>query len=238
MTLTLPSLSNFRDVAGLPAGDSQTRPHVLYRSDSLASLTDSDAHTLARGPVGFVVDMRSTSETVAMPGWPTDAPHPRLVPMPMLDGSMQSLAELPSLEAIYRDLLAGAGEQFARVAALVADGPEGVLVHCSAGKDRTGVSVALILLAVGVNRDAVLDDYAQSSVNLDGEWHARMLTGMAHMGVEHTPQMDALMIGTDPTGLDRVIREVEISYGSAMGYLRAHGLTEAQAGSLRERLVG
>lgn len=238
MLLTLPSLSNFRDVAGLPAGADETLPGVLYRSDSLTALTDDDVEVLARGPVGFVVDMRSASEAAAMPGWSADAPHPRLVSMPMLEGSMENLSTLPSLEVIYRSLLAGAGEQFARVAALVADGPDGVLVHCSAGKDRTGVAVALILLAVGVDRDAVLADYAQSSVNLGGEWHARMLAGLARMGVEHTPQMDALMIGTDPQGLDRVIGEVETRHGSAMGYLRAHGLTEGQAVRLRGRLVG
>ncbi|ROS73362.1 tyrosine-protein phosphatase [Cellulomonas sp. PhB143] len=236
--LVLDGLSNLRDVGGIPTPRGPVRHGVLLRSDSLASLTAAGRAALASGPVGYVVDMRSRGETEAMPGWPADAPHPRLVPLPMLEGSVQQLTTLPSLESIYRDLLAGAGEGFARTAALVAEGPEAVLVHCTAGKDRTGVATALVLLAVDADRDAVLTDYAASTGNLGGAWRDRMVAGIQRMGVELTPQVEALLVGTDPEGLDRVLGEVEAEHGSVLGYLRAHGLTDAQASALRERLVG
>ncbi|GII99698.1 protein-tyrosine phosphatase [Sediminihabitans luteus] len=237
-TFLLDGLANLRDVGGIPAGDRTIRPGVLYRADSLAALTPAGRAQLAASSIGAVVDMRSSTEVLASPGWAPDAPHPRLHPMPMLEGAVQQLATMPTLEGVYRDLLQGAGEQFVQVARLVVEtAPEGVLVHCTAGKDRTGVATALLLLAVGADREAVLADYALSSDNLDGPWMERTSAAVRAAGAELTPALVELLGGTDPVGLDRVLAEVEEQHGSVLGYLRAHGLTDAEAEGLQERLL-
>ncbi|MFP3381581.1 tyrosine-protein phosphatase, partial [Bacillus sp. SIMBA_069] len=75
------------------------------------------------------------------------------------------------------------GTQLATAVRLIADsGEDPVLVHCTAGKDRTGLVVALALLAAGVDREDVVADYAQTADNLAGPWADAMLERMRAAG--------------------------------------------------------
>ena len=110
-------------------------------------------------------------------------------------------------------------------------------MHCTAGKDRTGVAVAVILDAVGAERDAVIDDYAQSERNLAGPWADRMLAGIEQMGAPLTPEVRELVTGTPPAAMAQAFAWIDERGGSA-DYLRSGGLTEAELDGLRARLAG
>ncbi len=112
-----------------------------------------------------------------------------------------------------------------------------MLVHCTAGKDRTGVAVALLLDAVGAERDAVIADYSASEANLAGAWAARMFAMIDAMGVPRTPELDALIAATPPAAIEEALAWVEREYGGSAAYLRAGGLTEHELGALRSRLT-
>ena len=250
---------NFRDVGGIRLGSGgTTRPGVLYRSDALAGLTETGLGQLAATPIGVVVDFRTDAERAAAPDrLPVSRPF-RSVPLSILEGALtgaasdaasghaapeaveRMLASLPTLGELYTGMLAHGAEAFADVARLVADSedaaPTAVLVHCTAGKDRTGVAVALLLDAVGARRDAIVADYASSAANLGGDWAERMLTGLDAMGVPRLPAIVELVTASPPGAIESALAWVDARGGST-AYLREGGLDEAALERLRARLA-
>lgn len=155
----------------------------------------------------------------------------------------QALAQLPGVGALYVSMLTHGGDAFAELARLVA-APDAasadataVLVHCTAGKDRTGVAIALLLDAVGADRAAVIADYASSEANLAGAWAERMFAMISAMGVPRTPELDALVAGTPAAAIAEALDWVEREHGGSAAYLRAHGLTDTELTALRRRLI-
>jgi protein-tyrosine phosphatase len=172
----------------------------------------------------------------------------------------QILATLPRLGELYVQMLEHGATSFAEAARRIAApgpseaprsapalGAEGagavgghgsaVLIHCTAGKDRTGVAVALVLDAVGVDRNAVIADYAVSERNLAGPWADRMLAGIEQMGAPLTPEIRELVTGTPPTAIAQALSWID-EHGGSAAYLRSGGLTGAELDALRTRLAG
>ena len=159
------------------------------------------------------------------------------------------LASLPRLGELYVQMLEHGASAFAEAARKVAapelrENPAGadtdayaVLVHCTAGKDRTGVAVALMLEAVGTDRDAVISDYAVSEPNLAGPWADRMLAGIEQMGAPLTPEIRELMTGTPPAAIEQALTWID-EHGGSAAYLQSGGLTDTELDALRVRLAG
>ena len=242
--MTIDSVANFRGVAGLPVtGGGVTTDGVLYRSGALAGLSDADAETLRDLGVRTVIDLRTPAERAQAPNrLPGDA---RCLELPLLEGSMSpevfhaldnDLTRLPTLADLYTDMLADGGAVFAEVARTVARADGAVLVHCTAGKDRTGVASALLLDAVGTGRDAVVANYAESGSHLSGAWAERMLAGLAHTGIPATPEILALAASSPTEAIAAVLDHLDAD-GGASAYLRRHGVTDADLDLLREKLV-
>ncbi|WP_345470951.1 tyrosine-protein phosphatase [Glutamicibacter ectropisis] len=239
-TLSLDGLVNFRDLGGITTAHGTIRPGVLFRSESVSDLSATGRQDLASGSIRTVIDLRSEAEVQRAPGLATDSLTPRLVALPLLDGAMPtSVTQLPTLETIYQQLVTESGAAFARAAGTVADAEGGVLIHCTAGKDRTGLAVALTLLAVGADLDQVRADYIVSSQHLAGAWAERMLAGARAHGVE-IPDTEAareLIFGTSQNAFDAAMDRVYEGFGSAQGYLLRHGLLDDQLERLAVRLV-
>lgn len=154
---------NFRDIGGYPvAGGGMTRWRAVYRSDSLHYLTDGDLAAFDALDVKAVYDLRRAAETARFPG-PRD--HVRLE-IPGGDLARWPAASLQTrrdgeqwLATDYRSMLTRAAPAFGRLFARLADARTlPAVVHCLAGKDRTGMVIALLLTALGANRGTVLDD--------------------------------------------------------------------------------
>ncbi|MGM7699197.1 tyrosine-protein phosphatase [Microbacterium sp. A84] len=260
-------LYNFRDTGGMPLqGGGVTRSGVLFRSDALASLTPSGLDALAATDIGVIVDFRTLSErTVAPDRIPASRPI-RVIELPILQGAMADMAqqlvpndsspaspaapaapaapasfEVPTLGDLYTGMLEQSATAFVQVARLIAASndasPSAVLVHCTAGKDRTGLTTALMLDAAGVERGAVVDDYAISQENLAGPWADAMIHMVTSYGVELTPALRALVTGTPPEAIEQALTWVDDRDGDSAGYLRSAGLTADELSMLRARLA-
>ena len=154
----------------------------------------------------------------------------------------QAMASIPTLGEMYLGMLQHGASAFAEVARLVAassdDAPTAVLVHCTAGKDRTGVATALLLDAVGAERAAVVADYASSEQNLAGPWADTILQALTSAGLPVTPALRTLATGTPPEAIETAFAWLDSTYDGAAGYLLSGGLTDAELAALRTRLAG
>jgi protein tyrosine/serine phosphatase len=155
---------NFRDVGGYETADGRTvRWKRLYRSDGLAGLTEEDLVVL--GPLGVVtmIDLRSHDELAETGPSPLAAAGARHHHLPFLPEATapRDYSQLPPLAELYVQMLErGAPTIKAVFDALTDDATYPAVVHCAAGKDRTGVTVALVLRTLGVTDDVIATDYA------------------------------------------------------------------------------
>lgn len=251
------ALANVRDTGGTPLrSGGVTRSGVLYRSAALDRLTAADLERLTASPIGVVVDLRTPTERTLGPDLLPTARPVRLIELPVLQGAIAEMAgralqadpeaiqaalqQLPSLAELYLGMLHGSAPEFAQIARLVAAStdaaPTAVLVHCTAGKDRTGVAIAVLLDAVGADRAAIVADYARSQDHLAGAWADRMRAMVQQMGVPLTPQIDGLLTQTPPAAIEQAFAWIDAQGGSAE-YLRSGGLTEGALDALRARLT-
>lgn len=239
-TLTLDGLVNFRDLGGIPVAGGTTRHGVLYRAESLSDLSEDGRRALTASDIGTVIDLRGAAESTRAPGVDPSSTTPRLVAVPMLDGaSPTSLKSIPTLHEIYASLINDHGTEFAVIARTIAQKQSGVLIHCTAGKDRTGLAIALTLLAVGAELADVRADYLSSADRLAGPWADRMRQRVRAAGfdIPDTPEISELLHGTSEPAFDETVRTIETEYGGAAEYLLRHGLGADELELLRSRLV-
>jgi protein-tyrosine phosphatase len=236
--IPIPGTYNFRDVGGLPALTGTVREGVLFRSDGLHRLGEEGRSELRRLRVGRVIDLRDENEASIMPD-DLDGLDVEVLRLPVFEGGGASQgARGISLDALYHRIVTQHTSVVVGALREIAGADErSVVVHCTAGKDRTGVVVALALRAVGVHRDAVVDDYARTEANLAGEWLEGMVELVGRYGVPDTPELRVLMGGSPPEAIEGVLDEVERSHGSTRDYLLSAGLDLSDLAALERRLI-
>lgn len=236
--LELTGFVNARDTGGLPlTTGGSTRSDVLLRADLPTHPDLAELHEVLAPIVGQIVDLRDDVELAATPSPFTVVGVP-VVRVPVFEGSAANVvADDTTLADLYQVLVRTRGPAFAQVASVVADGSKGTLVHCTAGKDRTGLAIALILTSVGVRRDAVVADYAATGPNLAGAWLDRRVRELSSWHGRDLTGSTELLAGSPPSALELVLDQVTTDWGSAAGYLRAHGLSATGLDRLRARLT-
>ena len=230
--LDIGGVNNFRDVGGLPARGGRIRSGMLLRSGQLSAATTAGVNEVRRR-IAHIVDLRDGEEVAAEP---TEIEGPDTTHLPLFLGSVRSFFESDtSLEDLYLHLLEESGERLVAAIRIVAAG-EPTLVHCTVGKDRTGVTVALALAAVGADREAIIEDYALTESLLPAERSNRIA---GYLRSQHPQAVHAVALATQsPAPVMRALLEqVDERWGSAAGYLRANGMTEQELDDLREALV-
>ncbi|KAB1644631.1 tyrosine-protein phosphatase [Pseudoclavibacter sp. CFCC 14310] len=236
--IRLPGLVNLRDIGGLPlANGGQTRPQRLYRSAAPGALDPAATQWFETSGIDTIVDLRTTYERTNLPTTLGVRRPIQTIHLPLLEGSLQaSLSGLPTLPDLYRGMLDDDAAVFAAVARDIAEDRGAVLVHCTAGKDRTGVTVALLLLAVGVPQDAVVADYAETTANLAGRWLQGTLAKVEAAGAVVTDALRTLIAEAPPEALEAAIDHLDTRYGSAVEYLLRNGLSDAEVAALQSSL--
>jgi protein-tyrosine phosphatase len=233
--LLIEGLVNLRDLGGLPTeSGATTQPGRLLRSESPHTLSAAGLRAILDLGIGAVVDLRTVSERERRPSPLVEA------------GVRERHAPIFTDDEDYPDHLATAAEVYcwwlrersasvAEAMNAVADAPSApVLVHCHAGKDRTGVIVALVLRLAGVSVDAIADDYAISGVQL-----AEMLARDRAKAVE---------AGMDPVRVERLftvrrgemvqtLQCVDGEHGGVVPLLRSIGVDGRRIESLRRLLL-
>ncbi len=229
---------NFRDVGGYRVPEGVVRRGKLFRSDGLARLGDEGRQSLRELGVRVVIDLRDDFETQVMPD-DVDGLDLERLHLPVFEGSGASASTIGvTLVGLYEKILLQHRDVVVKALREIADtGEEGVIVHCTAGKDRTGIVVALALSAVGVDREATIADYAATQANLDGEWLEGMMAFVRSHGVEVTPDLRIILGGSPPEALEESLDLLDREFGGVREYLLEAGLSEVELAKLRSVLV-
>ncbi|MER7797401.1 tyrosine-protein phosphatase [Microbacterium sp. NPDC096154] len=236
----LPGLHNLRDVGGYPAQSGVTRWGRLFRSDALHGIDEAGRARLGELGIAHVVDLRGAEERRRQPSSLAGVPL-QIHELPVFDEAAPpaQLAQGIDLAAIYDHIVDHRASVLAdaiRVIARAGDG-EAVLVHCTAGKDRTGLVIAFALLAAGVDRDAVVADYALTARYLAGAWADAMLASLRRGGVELSAAMVELVTASPAPVLEQLLERVDREHGSPVALLQRHGLTFGEIDRLTAALV-
>jgi protein-tyrosine phosphatase len=234
-----PACYNARDVGGYPTADGQqTRWRVLVRADNMSRLTPAGQTALSAYGVRTIIDLRFAEERDFDPNPFATQTAVQYLNLSLLDEAdeklAQEMASITSLEEWYRYSLDRSPARIGRIVTAIAEAPDGgVLVHCHAGKDRTGLIVALVLAAVGVPYSVIVEDYALSAVYLKPHW-AELIKN------EPDPQRReqiAEMYQSPPDILLTALAHLDKRHRGPRAYLLTAGVTEQQLMRLRERLV-
>ena len=118
---------------------------------------------------------------------------------------------------------------------LIADSPGATIVHCAAGKDRTGVVVAMALDEVGVERDEIVADYARSAEVIEDIFD-RLRSSRTYAG--DMRDADAGRQAPRAATIEKLLDLLDEQFGGTAAWLRAHGWTEDDAAALRAKLLG
>ncbi len=231
----VPGAPNFRDVGGLRAGARRTRSGVLYRSGLLSRLGDPGREALTALSLRRVIDLRADDEVTSMPSG-LEALGVPVQRVPLFLGSAESFfTEDLTLAELYGRIVEDAASGVVEVVrGIVTDQP--VLVHCTVGKDRTGVTVALALAAAGVDEDAVVADYARTETLLP-ERRNRAIVGWLRAQHPAARNVEELATRSPAPVMTELLAGVADRFGSAQEYLVAHGLSADEVRELRRTLI-
>lgn len=251
---------NARGLGGLATADGHTVAEgVLFRSDSLSALTADGLAALAELGIGTVVDLRTDGERARAADVLPEDGSITLVTLPVLGGAMDEMVrrilpadgaqaaldpdqlaalldQVPTLEQLYQGILSSSAAQFAELARAViaaagTDRP-GVIFHCTAGKDRTGLAAAILLSVADVPHDTIVADYTQTEVNLAGPF-AEALTGLiTGFGLPLTPKLAELATKSPASAIEAALTWIAEQHGDAGSYLRSGGLSAEELTAL------
>ena len=244
-TLTWDGCLNIRDLGGLPTADGgATRFGAIVRADSIRQLSDAGWDALVDYGVRRIVDLRFDSELAADPPQelPVEVVHVSVLP----DADSNHWTEIDAIRHaapdtatatrdVYLECLERFGADFARAIAAVADAPEeAVLIHCLAGKDRTGLLTALLLRLAEVPIAEVAADYALSAEQLI-TWSTPWIEGAENEEERHRRTR---ISQTPGPAMIAVLEELERRHGGVGGYLSTAGMEEVTAQRIQERIQG
>ncbi|MBK8902799.1 MAG: tyrosine-protein phosphatase [Anaerolineaceae bacterium] len=241
---------NIRDVGGFYTADGQmVRWGLLYRSGSLSRLTQADLAYLQRLGLRLVFDLRSTNERIKQPDKLPDLPE--LVERPLPMDSVDRWERLRGAYTIFfrkgrlddylldgyrRVMIDGNAHVIGEIFQRLADPAQlPAVLHCTAGKDRTGLVVAILLLTLGVPEETVLADYTLSNLFYD---HFRQgiiadLKQVAPWGISVDNLQDLLLVKAKT--LQGALAHLRQNYGSLDNYLRHQaGVSDETVAQLRQ----
>jgi len=244
---------NVRDLGGLPTQDgNETVAGRLLRADNLQELSPSDIRRLVRDiGVTTVVDLRSSAEVASEGPAPLDtvpgvrhAHHPVI---PELGSATDAVAEALLLKrdqdrsrfpsdptcGHYLGYLEDRPDQVVGAVRSIARDEGAALVHCAAGKDRTGVVVALALTAAGVRPQAVVADYAAT-----GE-RAEAILSRLRRSPTYARDLDSVPAEAHrprPETMAAFLQQMESCYGGVTRWLTEHGVSAEELGLLYAKL--
>jgi protein-tyrosine phosphatase len=238
---------NAREVGGYPTQDGgEIAWRTLVRTDNLSRLSSAGQATLIEYGVRTIIDLRHPSE-LAM------EPHAFITPFITPGGRADALVyynlplinfedevwqtespKTPTTPGYYCLTLDIFKPQVRAIMQAVAATKEGsVLVHCHAGKDRTGMVLALLLALAGVSYEIIATDYALSNHYLQ-PWYQQLLAQHVH-DPERQKQLTE-DFKTLPEFMLEVLAYLDAQYGSVHEYLVATGLTQPEIEQIRQRL--
>lgn len=261
--IDLDGLANMRDVGGIPTTDGGAiRERRLLRSDNLQTLTPADIERLVEVGLTDVIDLRSSFEVAAEgPGplvgidgirfhhhsffveedTPTADDHVNAGGAELPDEALPWVGLEPAIKvddaaaSTYLSFLADRPDSVLGALRAIGQAEGAALVHCAAGKDRTGTTVALALVLAGAERAAVVADYAASNERMQQIVDRLLASDTYHDNLVGRPLSSH---ATRPETMDAFLRHAEASYGGVEQMLAPLGWTRADTERVRDKLLG
>ena len=242
--------ANFRDIGGYPiAAGGRVRRGVVFRSGSLDELSEDDVPVLRSLGVCAVADLRREPERAEVtPLWfeasgiavtqlpiGTRVAHLKSIAERMIAGEIADFGT-EDMVGIYATLLTHYSAEFGAVARLIASSDGATVVHCTAGKDRTGVAVALLLSFLGVDDATVAEDYALSQQHYSMPLLAELEVRFAELDAD----LDRVraFFEAQPAAMLGLLADLRARFGGAAAYLAGPaGVSAEDLARLRERLL-
>jgi protein-tyrosine phosphatase len=238
--VALDGATNFRDLGGYVGREGRPlRWRRVFRSDHLGGLSAADHAVLARLNVRAALDFRGAQERAATPYAVPGLEQHALSIEPTVaqrmqeaeDGGRDLTGEMVEgfMRELYRRLVQHQAPRFAEFFGHLLRAQAPLVFHCTAGKDRTGVAAALLLLSLGVPRETVEEDYLLTNAVYRPPWAPR--PGVA-------PEVLRALWGVQPSYLATVFDVIDAEPGGAEGYLRRRvGLDDAAFEALAARYL-
>ncbi|MFV0434216.1 MAG: tyrosine-protein phosphatase [Leucobacter sp.] len=240
--IPLDGAHNFRDIGGFPvAGVAGGRIATgrAFRSDALNALSSADRDRISQLAIGLIVDLREERELQHAPDAVISA-HTDLLNVPIFKNELFDTvtgAMSQTTDEQYDNLSLRYRDQIAAACAAVVRREDPALVHCTAGKDRTGIVIGTLLSTLGVSRDLVHHDFVVSSSFLsDSPFWDRVAEEHAAAGITGASDETA-RIPQRASLIERVLDAYERSYGSCADLLLAHGVTDEELDRFAHRMI-
>ena len=232
-------LANFRDLGGLRlTGGGVTQQGVLYRSDAPYPGDEVPAGA-PQWPPATVIDLRSQGEAGAGYRWPAGVivhQIPLMRRAAVVTDTASPARDRPiRLAPLYQAILQTVAPDLASMIGIAARSTGPVLVHCAAGKDRTGVAIAVLLLTAGVEPESVVADYEATAS------HMRTLLGRLRAQGRRLPvdaHANSELLGTPAEAIGAVVARLTGWPGGPAAWVTEHGGSDGALSRWRDRLAG
>lgn len=246
----LPGGHNFRDLGGYRTADGrQVAWGQVFRSGTMARFGADDHAIMDRLGIRVVCDLRTTAERRKHPSafhdqadydvWARDYDMSggNLIEVMRAPDATRDLARARMI-ALYHELPIEQAPSYRELFRRLAEGPLPLVFHCSAGKDRTGIGAALLLDLLGVERDAILADYAMTDLFIEPLFDIIRADPIGAELAEIDPAIWQPMMNADRDYLAAMFRAIEKDHGSVGAFLAAEvDVNEARAEAIRDRLL-
>ena len=246
------SIENLRDLGGIITRDGRRiKNNILIRSGALHKVSEEDAAELKRKGLQRVIDLRSGLERREKPDREIDGVENIHLPIfseTVLGISRDSMSVREVMHTMWMDmpyLYRGmverpeAREQFSKVLSLILELKDGaVLWHCSAGKDRCGLTSVLCLHMLGADRDTIFADYLESNKTAGPFAEMIYKKVLAESGEEQRAEYMRRLFLADREYLDASLDRMDSLYGGIDGFIRdGLKITDTQIEAFRERCL-
>ena len=238
--LELTGAFNFRDLGGYKTKSGDTlQKGLLFRSDDLWRLSDSDILRLKGLGINSVIDLRSEIETTTRGIFPIEKFPTQYIHIALADVSADPELVRSNDDYLferYQEILVTSQAKIAKVITLLADKDNlPAVFHCAAGKDRTGIIAALVLGVLGVDDETVIMDYAKtrSAMKAFSSWLENAYPDIAAIISEMPP----VLFSSEPQTMKNTLEWISDKFGSIEKYLLSSGVTRTSIARLHEELL-
>lgn len=238
---------NLRDLGGIPIAGGLLREGLAIRTDDLAYVTEEVAAELVAGGLTAIIDLRSPLEVSVTGRGPLAERPVAYHHLPLIANVAETMdGDAPrfsheAMGEMYLRMVEGAAPQLVTALNVIAHTPGATAFHCAAGRDRTGVLAAMLLLVLGADDDAVVADYIRTGDNMSAilkrsapvmgaMWKALGYDADGH-------DTSALLEGSMEVSMRSLLSALRERHGDVLGPLRAAGLRDATVARLRERAL-
>ena len=233
---------NFRDIGGYPNQEGKrVKKGLYYRAGRQDRMTDEDLSRLSDLQISTQIDLRRPDEAREQGKGPLEAMGAKYINIAVIpEGGTDQLSRLVGDTGIsgkrYLGYLEFGPTSWLKMFEIFADaGSLPVVLHCTAGKDRTGVSTAFLLSVLGVSRDWIEADYLLTNLDTDRQADFIESTVGYPEGIDRGSML--LAAGVPEDAMKDFLDGLEAKWGSAIGYLQEIGVTQEQMDAVRHNFL-